>query len=369
MYFMERVDILFCNLQSHANTRFSIQPGMNFILAKGNNVGKSTIFRVLTAIASAPKNSSGRLNSLIRTGFAEAYAAFKFNGESVIARFVRREREAPKLFFEHVHPDGQTTRSVACPACLLDALGIALGENELPINFNDADSVQLVSEVSTAADGILTRVLLDSDVEHIKSNLYTLAREINLDSKQLSAVQAQAQSTLERLSYTPAVEEFWQDERRLATAARVADGLSSLAGLPACEPVPGREVQALGVSLELLGTLECAQHLEPPLRVKGSKRIAAALRFCEVVAPVIDLPTARVLDAPESVTKAITVCSALVRAIQSVEKAMAASERIRVSAVDRQNLAQQMNASCQVVSCPVKGDVWYTDEKCLPRSD
>lgn len=366
---MERVDILFCNLQSHANTRFVIQPGVNFILAKGNNVGKSTIFRVLSTIASAPKNSSGKLNSLIRTGCAEAYAAFKFSGESVVARFVRRDREAPKLFFEHIHSDGQTTRSVACPPALLDALGIALGEDELPINFNDADSVQLVSEVSTAADGILTRVLLDSDVEHIKSNLYTLAREINVDSKQLTTAQHQAQAMLDRLSYTPAVEEFKQDEAKLSAAANLLDSLEPIKGLGVGTEVSQTELTKVEVALELLGILDGLRDVEPPVKMMGSRRISAAINFCSTVAQILDLPSAKLSGVPREVGAALSACSVIARAIRSLEEAEQSANRIKYCATERQQIAQQMNQNSRRVECPIKGEVWYTDEKCLPCGD
>lgn len=52
--YVETVEIIFHNIQSHEHTEFCLKPGMNFILADDNNVGKSTIFKVLTRIAKAP---------------------------------------------------------------------------------------------------------------------------------------------------------------------------------------------------------------------------------------------------------------------------------------------------------------------------
>lgn len=360
------VDILFCNLQSHVNTRFTIHPGMNFILAKGNNVGKSTIFRVLSAVACAPNNSTSKLNSLIRTGCSLAYAAFKFNGESVIARFTRTPGEASKLFFEHVHSDGVCTRSEICPTPLLAALGIVLGDDGNPINFNDADSVQLISEVSTAADSIITRVILDEKVEHLKSNLYALAKEINLDSRMLNSEVQRAQEIVDSMEYNNSAVEFEKVSSKLEVMARVADVLPKVERFTVFSQDRFTLIGKLLNLIQAVDSLPAAKVQTPSIELRAGLHVLEQLAYVGYAPPVVrnisEVQRAKF-------NSALKVLASLRVASASTTDCVLADKLLQTALLDKQRALVLLHKELDIVDCPVKGKVLYSGEKCIPYTD
>lgn len=365
---METVEIIFHNIQSHEHTEFCLKPGMNFILADDNNVGKSTIFKVLTRIAKAPNIASNKILPLIRNGCSEAYAAFKFNGETVIAYFTNYKGEAAKLFFEHHHPDGDITRTVFCPQSLLKALGILVGDNGEIINFNDANSVQLISEVSTEADNIITHVMLDANVEKIKENLYSLGKQINSDIKYYTTQIETTESILADLQYVHGVDDFKENLPALEAGCRICDyGLVNISDYDV--KVPWNELQLMKRMTECLMEMENFCESTDKFPTIDLSECKAGMRILNIL-DVLDLETlakpAVDVDGFERVRTAMRVSSKLRDAVLGAQALCDLEKKLIRTVLQKQEFAAELAQMAEVIECPMKGKVYYTDEKCLP---
>lgn len=369
---MTSVDITFKNLQSHENTRFSLHPGINFILADGNNVGKSTIFKVLSCIARAPSNNPGKIAVLIRYGCSEAIATFKYLSEIVVAHFTKYGNESAKLYFEHSHADGTITRSPACPQSLLDALGIVISTDGDLINFNDANSVQLISEVSVEADSIITHIMRDITVEHVKSNIYSLGREVNMDSKLLHNKLETLTSSLEGKVYRPSVDEFFENYSLLDSASRVCDSIyipeDSRQNLP-----PSTDIRMVRRILSALDDLSCKSLITKfennSIDIRLVESAINILRGLDKVAESAKLVKCQNFDMNIAATGEVyQVASKAFKAMRYLEQVRDYASQLDKLRSERRAIEVQLFEKGQVVSCPVKGKVLYTDEKCIPYS-
>ena len=366
---MTEVFIRFENLQSHQSTSFSLKPGMNFILSSGNNAGKSVIFKVLSTIAKAPNNTNSKLASLVRYGATKGLARFAYNDEIVVAIFINNPGEAAKLFFEHTHSDGSITRSVECPKSLLAALGIHLMDGVV-VNFNDADSVQLISTVSTEADAILNRVLLDERIEHMKSNLYELGRCINNDIKIVSAKRTTTEDFIKDISYNNIVDEFFENAHVLEAACRIADtGFASVTHTKwTAEDM--EDLQQLhrmcGLAQDISGVIVSDNAPDLDLsRLSALGRVVAALSDISSIHPgaKAGIPQEKI-DSIRQLVKFVSQFAVAYKSANEIDDGNRALSRILVELNSVQNI---LDANVQIVRCPVKGEVYYGPE-CLPRS-
>lgn len=367
---MTTVEVLFQNIQSHENTSFVLKPGINFILADGNNVGKSTIFKVLSRMAKAPNVNGSKLASLIRYGYSEAVAAFKFDGERVIAKFTQYERESAKVFFEHIHSDGEITRSVFCPKSLLDALGIVVSEQGDIINFNDANSVQLISEISPEADTIITHVMLDPKVEALKHGIYTLGREVNSDIKKLEASVGAYNEALDQLSYLPIVDEFFESKDKLEVMCRIGDGLPDMSTSKCV--LPGlRELELVKSLLNVVGEMSTSifSTVSIPDGYGRYSQIFAVAKKLEPLGQLSYRGVDEISSDLDLLRITYSVASAILSAMRNAEQVQSYNRRLTTLSEDMSAIESTLSSVSRRVICPVKGEVLYTDEKCISCGD
>lgn len=367
---MDKVHVRFSNIQSHENTSFVLMPGLNFILANDNNVGKSTIFKVFTAIAKAPNVSADKLRALMRTGCVQAYAAFDYDGQRTVAWFQKDDRRAPYLFFEHIDKDGEATRSLAAPLDLIRALDISIDESGDIINFNDADSIQLISKKSAEADSILTSVILDVDVEQMKANLIRFSKELDGDIKMTSIKKKDSEDALERLHFNPVVDTFFKELPVLQVLCKLADIAPKFD--------QRGEVVDDNVMTQLSSMMRLAQEIDSVGFDKFYSHsvvdecVAALHRVVSIIREV-DLQVLGLCEIEESERQQL---DALQRVMQVLGQATLHAWRchdLGIEQVRAQNESERLRdllrAIANIVTCPVKGDVIYSDEGCLPFSD
>ena len=361
-------------------TSFSLQPGLNFILADDNNVGKSTIFKILTFAARMPNVSNEDALEILRVQEDRGYASFKFDDDHVILWLFRESANKVRFFFEQKDILGNSTRSLACPQKLLDALDIVRGDDGIPINFNDADSVQLVVQDTAKNDEVLSRVLVDLRVEDVRKNLQQLSKQIVQDYRYIKSKHDDTTHTLSSLHYNDAVDNFKDEEDTLNCAVRIMDTLDAGCNFTCDEAeviVPEAEIEALTIASGILDKLEGINivQLEQGRRIdiKGIPSIERAMQLYDLL-DSIDCPVLSKLDSipPQALSNAalaVKVLNNLVAASISLDKVYTLSKQDEQLSRELTSLKQELDSTYYKIQCPVKGDVYFSDEGCIPCND
>lgn len=368
---MKRVHITLHNIQSHEYTEFNLVPGLNFILADGNNVGKSTIFRVLQAIAKAPYTSIPKLRALLREKCANGFAKFEFDDE-IVTVLIARTEGAPKMIFSHSTGDGTTTRGVNCPQSLLDALGIYKDRNNNVININDADSVKIISKMSVESDEIIASVMIDQDLEVIKSNLLRLDKESASDFNTLSGQAKSAQEVLDTVGLNSAVDDFFENLQTMQSGARIADLLCSV--LPSeVKPLPDIETCVLDAGFSALTAIHdflCAMMSDE--RQTSVPREAQAIYSVLNLLQDIDIELVKDVRCLRINVQGLTVLRNVVTIMQGVSYTANTLRRINQNYAKLRSefteISKVLADNVRLVDCPIKGKVFYSSEQCIPYS-
>lgn len=376
---MKNVSIELLNIQSHQHTAFNLQPGLNFILADDNNVGKSTIFKILSFAVKMPDISNEDAKEILRVGEDKGYASFKFDNSHVILWLFRDTGDRIRVFFESRTEDGASTRTTSCPSKLLEALSIIRGDDGTPINFNDADSVQLVVQDTPKNDEVLARVLIDLKVEAIRKNAQQLSKQIVQDYRYISSKLEDTKHTLSSLHYNEGVNSFRDEEELLYAAVRVADLLDAECGhlKDATVEIPPitEELKQLTCAQRLLSVFDeiSFEHLSQTVVQIDTNMVNTVYRtlltFSEFDVKVLqraDAISAPVLDNMSTCTDTLAALMTASYAANNVVKTCRLLESI---SKEIQDIQETLSRECKVVNCPVKGDVYYSDEECVPLSD
>lgn len=375
---MKHVDIEFVNIQSHEHTRFSLEPGLNFILAEDNNVGKSTIFKVLMCAMQWPKVDSVTPNELVRGGCSSAHATFTVDG-TAYTFWLFREGTQSRAFFETRYSDGTISRSNEAPAGLRDAFDVVLGDDGQVLNFNDADSVQLIVQDTTKNDEVLARVLVDVNVETIKENSMKLASQVQQDYKLLQARHESAAYAVSTMHYCDAVDMFKSEYPSLESTSRVLDTIETpcvaLRTIPA--PPDMKSIGQVQSALTLCEELHEISRLEAKrvgsVKEEELNECAAAIKahgvLSELVHNVPDRQIGTIGSELTEVSRALSVLFKLTDILAKMANAANAAARSVTNNKEIKELETELAASCVKVICPVKGEVLFTDEKCIPVGD
>lgn len=382
---MQKVTCEFHNIQSHEATRFTLLPGLNFILAEDNNVGKSTIFRVLTAIAKMPKVDNGRLSELLRERCTQGCAVFELESTVVTFWLFRDDGNKVRAFFDEGRSGEEKVRTASCPQKLLSALDIALDKNGNVLNFNDADSVQLIVNDSPKNDEILAHVLVDLDVERVKSNSYSLNREMISDYKMIAARHQDAKDALARLRHNPAVDDFFAMRDIMSVATRVLDGIKAgVDRAPGVEDVgfDDGDLAPVASALKILRELDTVNLDTLAQKESGTRVTKEELHSLGVALGLLkDLSVVSMdaLDQAHSVDlvdKSIDGLKHLCNLLTILSRVMSTTEyfeekswRVAQMTKECQDIREQLAREATVVECPKKGKVYYSDAKCIPCGD
>lgn len=376
---MKDIDIEFVNIQSHEHTRFQLHPGLNFILAEDNNVGKSAIFKALTCAMHLPKVSSADLNELVRGGCSQARATFRYDSVVCTMWLFRDGDRTVRAFFETSVDGGSATRSLSAPGDLREALGVVMGADGKVVNFNDADTVQLIVQDTPKNDEVLSQVLVDLRVDNVKANLYKLGQQIQQDYKMAKSKLDDVTHIMSTMHYVQTVDEFNDEKDLLGVACRVADATeASFMQLEDGEPLPEpEEFSKLHAALRIYEGL-CEVEVTDPAIVRAvSPELFTHIQKCiKVLAKLETVKACDIQPLPnikpkqlENAGVGIRVFDALERATGALSFAVSAQNEAQQRASERTTLLKKIEAVSQTVVCPVKGKVFYSDEKCIPCGD
>lgn len=374
---MKKVTFEFRNIQSHEHTRFSLEPGLNFILADDNNVGKSTIFKVMMFALKMPNVSSEDMNELVRGNSNKAYASFEFDDCRVILWFFREDAKKMRSFFEIYRGTEPSIRTVSCPGELVKALDIVTGTDGQPINFNDADSVQLVVQDTPKNDEVLSKVLVDLRIEDIRQKGSMLSKQIIQDYRLIQGRYADTERIINSMHYTDSVDGFRAEEKLLNSAVRVMDTLD--AGCSFSEQsfvIPEEEIKSLRVVLNVLNCLSQITFSDSSISVISLEELKRLKRITELLNTMSGVDWTRLSSEPviteqqiTNVRSAVRVLDILTRLYRSSLYASNANTTVNALQREKQEIIMRLKEQCEVVVCPVKGKVFYSDEECVPASD
>lgn len=365
---MQTLSVLMCNIQSHAETSFVLKPGFNIIVSPGNNVGKSTIFKALRCVVESP-NPFMDLRELLREGCSQGYVAFVYGDWKVVYWLVRKDTVAGVVagFFEVTDPDGEVTREVRCPKSLLDALGIVLASNGKPINFNDAAATQLLVRDNAETDEIISRILVDEKVETLKLGLLTSLQNATRDKKEFERELSYLTRDLQSMQRHESVDQFNRDYPLLECLCNVVDCKTADLDVRDCQLGPiSMQADSITSLVRVAGKLEQAPQIgqenigiELPSEFPAVMRVAhilANVETCEAIKPVFDTSDA------EMVIKVTGVLLKIILVLQDCKDNMAILAR---SQAEKDTLIEELRKTCTVVDCPVKGQVFYSNEGCI----
>ena len=374
---MKEVSIQFSNIQSHEDTRFVLKPGLNCILGEGNNIGKSAIFNLLMDMANNYK-SPGWIARLIRNGTNRAFAAFDFDTdgqrERVVVWLQLTKPGAATMFFEQSFDGGEPVRLTDCPQSLLDALGIAVTPDSGIINFNSADSTQLLSKASSESDAVISHVMMDERTERLKEQAADLSRTVVSDYRDLYSKVEAMHGILSSMSYNQVVDEFYAREEWLSSAVAVADAVpkEDMDVLAKTSATAEKDSEAIESLFNVLFALEPACDMpeckgEDYLRVAGS-----AKAILEVVTPE-DLKELRRPIPKEhdlnNILRIYKVAKKLREILDLVREFVEAGSAIASLEEDMTKITEELRVNTERVMCPVKGEVLFSSEYCIPVGD
>lgn len=355
------------NIQSHEATTFSLNKGLNFILAEDNNVGKSTIFRTIVTMSKMPRVSNDDLISLLRVGAMQGYVSMKF-GNSHIVFWLVREGNRVRAFFENYIESESPVRTASCPDVLIKALDIVVGSDGLPINLTDADSVKLVVEDSTKNDEVLAKVLVDDIVERIKANSIVLARSIRNDYNLIAARYNDAATVLESLSYNSSVDSFMEEEDLLYSCVRVMDTLDARCGGLSEISIDEADIHILNVAYSLY---ERFINIDCDAITRVSKDIDKCLEafaflntFSSIDIDCLQRDYKGIETAAMNMERAIVVLRSLSKTVYSTSTLVSLKRKLDGVVIDLEHTTKQLASNTVVVDCPMRGAVYF-GEKCI----
>lgn len=374
---MKDVSFVFHNIQSHAHTEFSLHPGLNFILANDNNVGKSTIFKAITFAVRMPRYSYEEANELLRVGTSQGYMSASFDSKQVVLWFFREAKDKIKVFFEIKSEGGTSTRSLDCPKDFLDALDIVKGTDGQAINFNDADSVQLIVQDTPKNDEVLARVLVDVRVENIKLNSQRLAKEVQADYRVVQEKYDYTTQTLASLTFNDSVAAFNEEKSQLMAMTAFADAMEGKTDfLTAPKVITIMQLEQDSAIASFASAIPDFKMVEDTLLTsykEESPQLHSMLDLLENLQQLgfLQADTGAVkgllqLRTAAKVAQALTILTKAMYAGLSAQDNVATFKHNKIEMTQIRN---EIERRCTVVQCPVKGEVYYSEQECIPRYD
>lgn len=376
---MKQVEFRLHNIQSHADTQFSLGPGLNFILADDNNVGKSTVFKLLTTICKMPNATNQDLLELLRVGEHQGYASFKYDDEQVVFWMFREgdsDKSRVRAFFE-LRADEGTTRAISCPASLLKALDIVVSDDGIPINFNDADSVQLIVQDTPKNDEVLSRVLVDLEVERVKENSVKLSRQILQDYKVVSTRLQDVTATLSNITYNTAVDAYYDERDLLLLTCNVLDAFSTdvrfdEGSIGVTEQVL-TEIESLQIILSVCSEIEECSLQEIRSDPSDVSLVSDVIAFLVSINGIdftsLSVDYASRIKEIENLQQILEVIGILRQAASYASEALTSGTRAFSLKRQADELVQKMRSRFPSVDCPMKGKVLYSEEGCVRDSN
>lgn len=366
---MKCVKITFIDFQSYKDTKFSLYPGLNVIWSKGNNVGKSSIIRALEAITRIHKYSGQQIKDLIRWGQPVAYIVCEYdNCRTELKLFLRNSTAS--YSFSHYEDDDFIEMDRA-PKVLLDALSIFYDEEiDYILNIIEADKVQVIVDETSLTEGIMSSILFDAKLEEIKENADALCRKINDDYSFYSYNLNLNKKNLEGKSYNTIVDTFNSEKNILYLLSDIIDTFPNYSQLKNFVNLDLQQPNIILNNIVLLDYIyKKIQLLENPSVSINTELLNILLVLYKNIKILYVFYSSKIAKETFNLhilslsLQYLTYINKLLNLIVSYTNTTVSLDSISNLIKEKRNKLLQLG---DIINCPIKGKVVYSDEKCIP---
>lgn len=337
---MQVVEMELNNIQSHRKTRFKLCDNLTVIHGRGNNLGKSTIFKVIEFTAKYPNIKDIEVLEQLRVGEQEASVVYRFSEHQFTLKIHKTGLGRLSVY---LHDDVANVTLQHCPKELTNALGLVLYDNNI-LNMYCANKTYLVADESKQSDEVLSFVLQDETVERIKENSTILLQRVNSDLNDAEVKLQNLRTELSHTIYNQYVDDYFSERDILYKISYVENKVNMLSFT--------EEKIEFSFSQDDLNLLQ--RQLNVAIRLES---------ICNMFSDRINLkPIEEPLDDLMSVLVKLT------EFISYAESSILSSSIASNAKAEYKELLEEVRRSNLTVKCPVLGEVIY-GEKCLPVSD
>ena len=368
---MHEVKLSLVNIQSHKNTSIVLKPGLTLLVAKDNNVGKSTVFRALDLIAQIHNSKPEDIIPLLRYGTEEGIISCEFDNQRVELHIFLMNSTI-RYYFLH-NKNNTITHLDRAPTELIHALNlIAPTDIKQTINMVEADKYQIVIEEGSVNDSIISFLFTDQMVEHIKENAAEFANILSGDNKFYSSNISREQKKLETLKYRPYVKEFDDTKEFLTKICTLIDKIPNYDGLRKLN------LTSINTSLnekqnelvELLDSLLCHKKIT----ALSKSEVDFLINICDLIIVLGRLIKTLHLNSGQKI--ALDKIYSVLRKFEyldtlnnTLNNYIMYSNKLDKLLYEKSELTQQLSKILMTVNCPVKGKVFYNEKGCISTDD
>ena len=369
---MKEVKMTLCNIQSHELTSLTFRPGLTLIVSDDNNVGKSTIFKILKILPVASTVNPDQLSDLLRTGAPNGYAMFEFDSMRVVLWLLRQPNGKVLPLFQ-TEVCGEITQTSKCPVELLEALDIVYHKpTENVLNIIEADKVQLIVDEGKESDAVISSMLIDFDVENAKQNLKRFHQTLYNDDRSFYAQYERVDEDLRELSYNSMADDYFEELPMLSRLAEILDkGKVDFSTLQVDFNLA--EMQACMRLVESISNLLKCQWDYRKESTVDFDRVETLARIYEIAEKLerIDIPRAEPIPMEKirRMSRAANVLDSIGKAYYILRESNSLDQQESLLRENYQTIRQQIMDNAEIVVCPIKGKVVFSDEECVSIGD
>lgn len=364
---MKEVKLFLTNIQSHKNTCITLKPGLTLLIAKDNNVGKSTIMRTLDLIAQIHHLKSEDIRPMLRYGVEEGIIHCEFDNQ-IVELHIFLSNNTVRYYFLH-QKDGIVTQLDRAPKDIMQALNLIAPEDvQQTLNIIEADKYQVIIDEGNVNDSVISFLFTDQMVEHMKENAATFSNLLNGDEKFYSVSLNKEKEKLNALTFHPYVDQFKENKQVFYLISQMIDALPNYSYLKRSD-----------INFYHLKTLEHLLRLAELLTsLEGSKVSSNKIEYLSSILQLVDIlehiqqslhPNMISQHQMEHLTKLLTAAQTLTDFTALLNQYAMLQQNSQKLSSNKSQLLEQLAKSHKTVICPVKGEVLYHEKGCISTHD
>ena len=364
---MKEVKMFLINIQSHKNTCITLKPGLTLLVAKDNNVGKSTVMRALDLIVQIHHLKSEDIRPMLRYGAEEGIIHCEFD-DQIVELHIFLSNTTVKYYFLQ-QKDGIVTQLDKAPKDLIQALNlIAPDDIKQTLNLIEADKYQVIIEEGNVNDSVISFLFTDQMVEHMKENAVLFSNLLNGESSFYNNALEREKERLSSLNFNYYVDQFNEDKNLLTLMSRFVDALPDYRFLKNPSVTSNnlkRLEQILNLS-ELIRSLKA-----PSLSSKNVEHLIAIFNLITILNHLKEALSSSAISKInlEHLKDLLSSAQTLLQFSKLLNQYQTLLHNTNKLSIEMSELFEQLLKSNVTVICPVKGEVLYHEKGCIPTSN